>query len=281
MFGNWFRQRTRWLKGYIQTVIVHLRYPRNAFSDLSGKGFFAFIFFVLGTPFAHLLNLVFWIITILWFWGAYSLPAGIPEVLLFAGFISLVFGNALFILLHIVPMLMRKEWSIAFAAILIPVYWLMMSVATIRAIFQLVFHPHYWGKTSHGLALKRSFSQSLIGVILGLVLVSTVGFGIVSAIGGNIYNRKVNAYPALDLWEVRITNDDPGNGHSIAQSEKYLFLSEEAAVEYGEVISEARRKVVSGISAEKAEEELNLVYKFVNKSSDPGCPPMGKKCFSL
>ena len=36
-FGNWIRQRSRWLKGYMQTWLVHMRHPlpddqRNRFS---------------------------------------------------------------------------------------------------------------------------------------------------------------------------------------------------------------------------------------------------------
>jgi len=35
------------------------------------------------------------------------------------------------------------------ALIGLPVYWLLMSVATYRAFFQLLFRPHYWAKTTH------------------------------------------------------------------------------------------------------------------------------------
>jgi hypothetical protein len=33
----------------------------------------------------------------------------------------------------------------------IPFYWLLLSVAAWRALFQLVFAPHRWEKTEHGL----------------------------------------------------------------------------------------------------------------------------------
>ena len=35
--------------------------------------------------------------------------------------------------------------------IFIPVYWLFISAAAYRAVYQLVKAPHYWEKTEHGL----------------------------------------------------------------------------------------------------------------------------------
>src|SRR5437763_10810309 len=41
-------------------------------------------------------------------------------------------------------------------AFLIPIYWLMMSCAAFLALFQLIFKPHYWEKTKHGLHLHKA-----------------------------------------------------------------------------------------------------------------------------
>jgi len=32
--GNWFRQRSRWIKGYMQTYLVHMRHPGEFITDL-------------------------------------------------------------------------------------------------------------------------------------------------------------------------------------------------------------------------------------------------------
>jgi glycosyltransferase XagB len=37
------------------------------------------------------------------------------------------------------------------AALLSPVYWVMMSIAAVKALIQLVHAPSFWEKTSHGL----------------------------------------------------------------------------------------------------------------------------------
>jgi len=39
---NWIRQRSRWVKGYIQTYLVHMRHPLDLLRQLGPKGFFSF-----------------------------------------------------------------------------------------------------------------------------------------------------------------------------------------------------------------------------------------------
>jgi len=36
------------------------------------------------------------------------------------------------------------------------VYWLMMSVAACKGLWQLIRNPHYWEKTQHGLHLDSA-----------------------------------------------------------------------------------------------------------------------------
>ena len=39
---SWLRQRTRWLKGYVQTWLVHMRSPRQLWRELGPLGFLGF-----------------------------------------------------------------------------------------------------------------------------------------------------------------------------------------------------------------------------------------------
>jgi hypothetical protein len=41
--------------------------------------------------------------------------------------------------------------ALVIAALLSPVYWVMMSIAAVKALIQLVHAPSFWEKTSHGL----------------------------------------------------------------------------------------------------------------------------------
>ena len=76
-FVNWMKQRSRWLKGYLQTYAVHLREPRELRQELGWKGLMHFTMFVGGTPILAIINPIFWLMTILWF---VAHPAFIQEI---------------------------------------------------------------------------------------------------------------------------------------------------------------------------------------------------------
>ncbi|MFZ8860608.1 MAG: glycosyltransferase, partial [Thermocrinis sp.] len=60
--GNWIRQRSRWIKGYMQTWLVHARNSRKLYKNVGLKGFIAFHLLIGGTPFAFLVNPIMWAI---------------------------------------------------------------------------------------------------------------------------------------------------------------------------------------------------------------------------
>jgi len=56
-FKSWIMQRTRWMKGFIQTSIVHLRHPFRFKREIGGwNNFFAFILTVPGTVMINICN---------------------------------------------------------------------------------------------------------------------------------------------------------------------------------------------------------------------------------
>ena len=58
------------------------------------------------------------------------------------------FGSAVLVGLIAVA---RRRLGLAWSALAMPLYWLMVSAAAYRALWQLITAPHYWEKTSHGL----------------------------------------------------------------------------------------------------------------------------------
>src|SRR3982074_418604 len=48
--GNWIRQRSRWVKGYMQTYLYQMRHPYRLYRQMGFKAFVAFhLFFGAGT----------------------------------------------------------------------------------------------------------------------------------------------------------------------------------------------------------------------------------------
>lgn len=58
---NWVRQRSRWVKGYIQTHLVHMRNPLKALWRLGFAGIFGFLTSVGGLSLMLILNPIFWL----------------------------------------------------------------------------------------------------------------------------------------------------------------------------------------------------------------------------
>ena len=53
---SWLRQRTRWIKGYLQTWLVHMRDPRALWRELGPRGFIAFQIMIAGTVLSALVH---------------------------------------------------------------------------------------------------------------------------------------------------------------------------------------------------------------------------------
>ena len=151
----WLRQRTRWFKGWMQTWLVHMRHPVRLWRDLRAPGFLVFQLVVGGAVLAAMVHGIFavalgWQIASGWLWAQKSELGDI----LIAGLhgITLVTGYFISGLLALIGLARRRLMSCAWTLLLLPIYWLLLSVAAWRALLHLIFEPHRWEKTEHGLA---------------------------------------------------------------------------------------------------------------------------------
>jgi len=148
--GNWLRQRSRWMKGYAQTWLVHMRDPAALVRNAGWGGFLGFQLFVGGTVLSALLNPILWLTfmaTILFVPGSAAAHATM-ETMSVAG---IVLGNALFAYLAMLGPYRRGWLELSPYGLLVPFYWLLISVAAYRGLWQLVRNPWHWEKTAHGL----------------------------------------------------------------------------------------------------------------------------------
>ncbi len=157
-FWGWFPQRTRWMKGYIQTYLVHMRRPHDFVTDWSNPHLFTFQLVVGGKILSTLINPLLWILTITYFmfrsYTANFIESLFLDPIYYLAVVSLLIGNFLYFYYYMIGAAKRGYWSLIKFAYLVPFYWIMMSVASWRALHQIIFKPHYWEKTKHGLHLK-------------------------------------------------------------------------------------------------------------------------------
>ncbi len=153
---NWVRQRSRWIKGYIQTWLVHMRHPLRLYREVGGQAFWSFQFVVGGTFFAALLNPVYWVLTTLWFVARWDMIREVfPGIIFYTGALCLYVGNFAFTYMNVAGAMRRGYYEMVKYALLSPLYWGLISIAAWKALWQLVTRPFYWEKTEHGLYAKR------------------------------------------------------------------------------------------------------------------------------
>ncbi|MBN3513001.1 glycosyltransferase [Mycolicibacterium septicum] len=150
---NWIRQRSRWYKGYLQTWLVHIREPVKLYRTLGLRSFVRFNLVLAGTPIIAVLNLLFWFITVLWFLGQPAVVGSVfPPLIYFPALIAMIIGNSTVMYMNMIALREDDRSDLLLAALSVPLFWLMMSIAAAKGAYQMIRQPSFWEKTFHGLA---------------------------------------------------------------------------------------------------------------------------------
>jgi glycosyltransferase XagB len=151
--GNWIRQRSRWVKGYMQTFLVYWRHPVTLIRAIGLKNFLAFNLFVGGTPLTFLASPPLWALFVFWlFTRSHAVEPLFPESVLYLALANLLIGNFLGVYLNVIAIYLRKNYDLMPYALLNPFYWILHSIAAYKALGQLFTKPFYWEKTQHGIS---------------------------------------------------------------------------------------------------------------------------------
>ena len=153
--GNWIRQRSRWIKGYMQTYLVHMRNPLRLFRTIGLMPFLGVQLLIGGTFMTFLINPILWLLFI--FWIAFRplwMESVFPLWILTLSTLNLIVGNAMGIYLNMLAVFRRRLFHLTFYSLMNPFYWILHSIAAYKALWQLFTKPFFWEKTVHGLAKK-------------------------------------------------------------------------------------------------------------------------------
>jgi cellulose synthase/poly-beta-1,6-N-acetylglucosamine synthase-like glycosyltransferase len=150
-FKVWLPQRTRWFKGWSQTWLVHMRDPVHLGRELGFKSFLvAQVLFagMLASALLHpllLATFAFLSIELL-----LSRPLGpLRSVLLAFDVVNIVCGYLSFLLLGWQTLTKQERSGFWKIVLFTPLYWVLLSWAGWRALWQLWRRPHHWEKTPH------------------------------------------------------------------------------------------------------------------------------------
>jgi len=148
----WVRQRSRWIKGYMQTWLVHMRHPVRLWRTLGWKSFLGFQCFIGLSTFTFLSAPLLWLVALVWAATPAWLPAGLcPKWLAWLTLGNLAANIATH--WHYTATCARRYHPgkrMALAALTYPLYLVLHSLASYKALWQLIVKPHFWEKTAHG-----------------------------------------------------------------------------------------------------------------------------------
>jgi cellulose synthase/poly-beta-1,6-N-acetylglucosamine synthase-like glycosyltransferase len=156
----WIRQRSRWVKGYIQTYLVHMRRPLLLWRELGLRGFSDFQMLVGASSLLLLINPLMWALT-----AAYLSTKGgnignfiqalYPPAVYYPALLSLVVWNFIFFYSNAYVCVRHSFIDLTRYTLLTPFYWLLMSLGAWAGLISLIRNPFYWAKTEHGVSMQR------------------------------------------------------------------------------------------------------------------------------
>lgn len=151
----WVKQRSRWLKGFLITWLVHMRAPRALLRDLGLVRFLGVQALLLATfaqfAFAPLL------------WSFWLIPLGFdhPVTLTLGAHIAtaltwfFISSEVIGLAISLVAVSRREHRHLMAYVFTLPLYFPMAALSSYKALKEMVVEPFYWDKTQHGITSEH------------------------------------------------------------------------------------------------------------------------------
>ncbi|MBL8551565.1 MAG: glycosyltransferase [Hyphomonadaceae bacterium] len=146
--GAWLKQRTRWIKGHMQTWLVLMRTPFRTARQMGLAPFLSIQFVLLAgivAAFAHGPLAIALLAALL---SPEALLSPYDLALAVAGYCTAIYGA-------LAAAAATRDLSLAGAALTMPLYWPLSTIAALRALIELIVRPHHWAKTEHGVSHRQ------------------------------------------------------------------------------------------------------------------------------
>jgi len=134
----WLHQRTRWMKGHLQTWLVLTRQPFKAARGMGWAAFLATQLTFGGALLASIMHLPLFAFII---YSAATITFETWHAVLFGVGYSSVIVAAFFA---------KARHANAWTLLTVPAYWILLSLAMLRALIHMKQWPTLWEKTPHG-----------------------------------------------------------------------------------------------------------------------------------
>lgn len=147
---SWVKQRSRWIKGFMMTWLTHMRDPVLLWRELGPRRFIGFQLLLAGSVLHALLAPVLWTFWALPFGLPHPVQTILPDLWLWVLIISFFAIEIGLIAFGIVGMgRTRHRLSPLWVPTMI-LYYPLATLAAYKAAWEMLVHPFYWDKTTHG-----------------------------------------------------------------------------------------------------------------------------------
>ncbi len=150
----WVKQRSRWLKGYMTTYLVHMRRPVTLYRQLGAWQFCGFQAHFVTALSQFLLAPFLWSFWLVLFGLPHPLDPVLPHATLLRFsqlFLAVEILNISFYMLGVSG---RQHRHLLVWAPTMHLYTPLGTIAAIKALYEMIVAPFYWDKTSHGHSLN-------------------------------------------------------------------------------------------------------------------------------
>ncbi|MCJ8323593.1 MAG: glycosyltransferase [Rhizobiales bacterium] len=151
----WLQQRTRWLKGWLQTAIVHSRHPKHLLAKLGAWRYIGLTIIMLNMILAALLHPLTLVLPVILYYNFdyMSLMNSPWDMSLFVvSCAALLIGHGASLMANYQAIAEFKRWKLVLTLLTAHLYWLLISIAAYAAIIDYIRRPFYWAKTEHGMS---------------------------------------------------------------------------------------------------------------------------------
>ncbi len=159
---NAYRQRKRWLKGYLQTGLMYSRHPVEMIRQMGFMRWFVYILMMLGTPMSLLINPLTWGLTITYFATRSTFIESLfPAPVFYTGVTLMLAGNAFLFFQLVGSCVTHEKYGTIRFLPLAPLWWLFISWSAYGMLWELVRPStrHVWNKTDHSKDLAKEIQR--------------------------------------------------------------------------------------------------------------------------
>ena len=159
----WLKQRSRWIKGYIQTLVTHSRAPITLLREAGVAATLAFLSLTLGTVVTALGYPAFALAAFFAYRdGSLLEPSNALASLASTLALTIwIMGSFALFIPAALGALRRGSPRLILLLPLLPLYYVLLSVAAWMALYEYATRRFVWNKTMHGQARRRAPAASL------------------------------------------------------------------------------------------------------------------------